>query len=687
MPQPLCPLIRKSREKVSENPQESRPAGKAGSWIAQSAARDMITVQPVMGSSEPAACRICGSRIRAGSPVAVCSRCLLADAVNHSRLWAATNIATPASHRDLPGLSQLQPLFPDLEFRGVVGAGGMGAVYEAQQIALDRTVAVKILCPPTRHGDAFGGAEFVERFRREAKAMARLSHPNIVGIYDSGERGPHHYLLMEFVDGTDLQGLMDSGALELNRIMEIVPQICDALHYAHQAGVTHRDIKPSNILIDHSGTVKITDFGLAQLLQSPATELPLTRHGQFMGTPFYMAPEQLTSPDGVDSRADIYSLGVVFYQILTRRLPQGNFAPPSFHVPGLSANLDRAVMKALAQDPAQRFRNVGEMRNALGTEQTGPAAPRKRLNRRKLPAQLLGLAALVYGGLLWQPWRQPVQFPGQSLEAALQDAPQATSIARNSTAAPALSVPSPDLATPDHPFVNSLGMRFVPVPGSQALFCIHEIRWKDYAAYANAVPGPARAWQSQTLGGFQLRDRPEDHPVANVSWSDAVAFCAWLACKEGRAYRLPTDHEWSTAVGIGNQENPTASPESKHLKINGEFPWGPVWPPPAGAGNYSDQSRKAWAPSSHPSKDYIENYDDGFPTTAPVMSFAPNRLGIYDLGGDVWEWVQDALSEGKTLHVLRGGSYNFHAKLSSCRFSREPDHRSPDAGFRVVLDP
>lgn len=636
-----------------------------------------------MEFSEPTTCRICGARIRPGFRVTLCSRCLLADAVTHTRLGTAANAAAPASSRTLPAVAQLQPLFPELEFHGVVGTGGMGAVFKAQQTALGRTVALKILCPPASTGDAFGGAEFVERFRREAMVMARLSHPNIVGVYDFGERGPYHYLLMEFVDGTDLQGLMDSGTLHLELILEMVPQICDALQYAHEAGVTHRDIKPGNLLIDQAGKVKITDFGLARLLQSPASELALTHDGQFMGTPFYMAPEQLAEPDGVDLRADIYSLGVVLYQLLTRKLPQGNFVPPSAHVPGLSTRLDRAIMKALAQDPDQRFASVADLRAALRLRAPGPAAPR---NKRKLIG-LLALFLSLAGAFLWRPWTFPSPASDQAPGSRTQKILKTNNTGNNRTNALASSVASPDRATPVPHFENSLGMRFIPIPGTPTLVCIHETRWKDYAQFAGATPGLSPTWRTQTFGGFELRDRPADHPVVNVSWSDAVAFCSWLARKEGRAYRLPSDHEWSLAVGIGDRESPAATPESKHLKIDCEFPWGSAWPPPERAGNYSDQSRRAWGPNSHPAADYIEDYDDGFPTTAPVMSFIPNQHGVYDLGGNAWEWVQDWWTEERTHHVIRGGSYNYHAKLSSCRFSREPDSRSPDLGFRVVLDP
>jgi len=248
---------------------------------------------------------------------------------------------------------------------------------------------------------------------------------------------------------------------------------------------------------------------------------------------------------------------------------------------------------------------------------------------------------------------------------------------------------TPASATKDKPFENSLGMKFVPVPGTDVLFCIHEVRWKDYAAYAKANPEIAPDWKNQTHDGFVIREKAEDHPVVYVSWEDANAFCAWLSQeekKEGRVYRLPTDHEWSLAVGIGKKEDDKTSPEEKDGKIAGEYPWGSAWPPPQGAGNYSDQSRKEKAPRS--GAPYLDGYDDTFPTTAPAMNFKPNQFGIYDLGGNVWEWVEDKLSPTDERRVLRGGSWRNDSGIplrSSSRGRDRPTYRFSINGFRCVV--
>ncbi|MDP6129087.1 MAG: SUMF1/EgtB/PvdO family nonheme iron enzyme, partial [Planctomycetota bacterium] len=176
-------------------------------------------------------------------------------------------------------------------------------------------------------------------------------------------------------------------------------------------------------------------------------------------------------------------------------------------------------------------------------------------------------------------------------------------------------------------FVNTLGMKFVPVPGTEVQFCIWETRVKDYAAYAAANAGVDASWKNPFGDGFK---QPDTHPVENVSWEDAQAFCAWLTKKElaegkikaGQKYRLPTDAEWSVAVGLGKEKGGT--PEEKSEGIEDVYPWGKEWPPPKGVGNYNQDLKV-----------------DNFKYTSPVGSFAANKFGLHDLGGNVWEWCED----------------------------------------------
>ena len=178
---------------------------------------------------------------------------------------------------------------------------------------------------------------------------------------------------MEFVDGLTLRQLLDAGTLAPQEALAIVPQICEALQYAHDKGVVHRDIKPENILMDRSGQVKIADFGLAKLVGREAKDVDftLTGAGQVMGTPHYMAPEQLEHPQSVDHRADIYSLGVVFYQMLTGELPLGRFAPPSRKVQ-IDVRLDEVVLRALEKDPDRRYQQASEVKTEVDTIRQTP---------------------------------------------------------------------------------------------------------------------------------------------------------------------------------------------------------------------------------------------------------------------------------------------------------------------------
>src|SRR5689334_19860258 len=201
-------------------------------------------------------CPRCGKPMPPGVLAGLCAACLLAQ--------GAPTEATgdrKGAHFEPPPWAEIGELFPQLEILGLLGAGGMGAVYKARQPALDRLVALKIL-----PASGVEGANFEERFNREARALARLSHPNIVAVHEFGKTGELHFFIMEFVDGANLRQLEQSGRLAPREALQIIPQICDALQYAHDEGVVHRDIKPENVLLDRKGRVKIADFGLAKIL-------------------------------------------------------------------------------------------------------------------------------------------------------------------------------------------------------------------------------------------------------------------------------------------------------------------------------------------------------------------------------------------------------------------------------------
>ena len=319
-----------------------------------------LAVPPLL---PPGNCPQCGRAMASSSTQGLCPACLLRQAAFES-VAPGPGLAgfTP------PAATELAELFPQFESLELLGRGGMGAVYKARQTSLDRFVALKILPAEANEDPAFG-----ERFQREARALAQLSHPNIVGVHDFGQAGAYAYLVMEFVDGANLRQLQRGGHLSPQEALAIVPQICEALQFAHDRGIVHRDIKPENILIDTQGRVKIADFGLAKMmrLEAGAPDLTLTRHA--IGTPQYMAPEQIEKPETVDHRADIYSLGVVFYEMLTGELPIGRFSSPSQRVE-VDVRLDEVVLKALEKDPSLRYQQASAFKTRVETVAGGTAA-------------------------------------------------------------------------------------------------------------------------------------------------------------------------------------------------------------------------------------------------------------------------------------------------------------------------
>lgn len=304
-------------------------------------------------------CPNCRKALPPDVPLGLCPECLIKSGFPTE---TEQDTAAGAMGRFVPPpVEEIARLFPQFEILGFIGKGGMGAVYKARQTILDRLVALKVL-PPAVASDP----GFAERFNREARALARLSHPNIVVVYDFGKAGPLHYLVMEFVDGTNLREVERAGRLSPEQALAIVPQICEALQFAHNEGIVHRDIKPENLLLDKKGRVKITDFGIAKILGVSEGKAALTGAKEVMGTPHYMAPEQIEKPQTVDHRADIYSLGVVFYEMLTGELPLGKFAPPSRKVQ-VDVRLDEVVLHTLEKEPARRYQQASQVKTDVET--------------------------------------------------------------------------------------------------------------------------------------------------------------------------------------------------------------------------------------------------------------------------------------------------------------------------------
>ncbi|PTL82199.1 serine/threonine-protein kinase [Vitiosangium sp. GDMCC 1.1324] len=325
-------------------------------------------------------------------------------------------------------------LIPGYRLEKLVGTGGMGEVHKAIQLSLGRTVAVKLLSQQLAQEESF-----VARFQKEAAALATLHHPNIVSIVDKGSTVSTYYLVMEFVDGPSLRERMRTPPEDPLEKIRVMLQICRAIEYAHGRGVIHRDLKPENILFDvQAGDIpKVTDFGLASFLEDTSSRFQLTSTHVAMGTLSYMAPEQKVDAKTADGRADIFALGLIFYEMLVGELPAGHYDPPSRRKPGLDPRLDGIIANCLKQLPADRYDSVTSLIRDLE-----PLAPNyttvrpaklSRMQRVKLAvkrtvrvvlqvvATLMVLAAMGILGITWlrNSERRVPMTPGTSLSADL----------------------------------------------------------------------------------------------------------------------------------------------------------------------------------------------------------------------------------------------------------------------------
>ena len=308
------------------------------------------------------------------------------------------------------------------ELQELVGSGGMSNVFRAHDRLLERSVAIKILHEQFGRDD-----DYVERFRREARSVAQLAHPNIVTVIDRGQEDGRQYIVFEYIEGDNLKALISDGGLPIDEALDYALQVAHALDFAHKRGLVHRDIKPQNVLLNDEGQAKVTDFGIARSLDVQG----VTQTGTVLGTSDYIAPEQARG-DQVDQKTDIYSLGTVLYELLTGEVPYegDNFVVVAMkHVndpvpsvrdrrPDVPYRLDHLVRRAMAKEPDDRFASmeelVGELQACLAENGSGegetmvvprPRRPRTPRRRRKVPVGtilliLLALAALAGGAYL-----------------------------------------------------------------------------------------------------------------------------------------------------------------------------------------------------------------------------------------------------------------------------------------------
>lgn len=593
-----------------------------------------------------------------------------------------------------------------------IARGGMGVVFKAHHEKLNREVALKMIL-----SGGLASPRHVRRFLEEARVVATLQHSNIVQIYDLGEFEGQPFFSLELVRGGCLADRLSSKAAPAVWSARIIRDIAVGVEHAHKQGIIHRDLKPSNILLTENDTAKITDFGLARQLDRNSG---LTATGDVMGTPSYMSPEQASGRvHEIGPASDVYSMGAILYALLTGRPPflgdsawstvnavvQDKATLPSRLVPNVPRGLEAIAMMCLEKDPAHRYTSADELSRDLDRWLTNQPVRAHRVGTIRGTISRVSVRHWLIAGLIL------------------------IAVTMLSAGSFHADVSPEDSSTVDS-WKNSLDMSFVRIPAGQFqmgagqdvpgdpadqvpqhtvqltkpfFLGVHEVtvrQFREFVESSGHKMGFGTGFNNDTglydnTGSADWTDpgwlQTDNHPVVNVSWEDATAFCQWLSDKEHRNYRLPTEAEWEFACRAGTSTVYSTGNDPASLQSHA---------------NVADQSFRRMMElfNEEGYYDYTQHWNDGFPFTAPVGQFRPNDFGLFDMHGNVQEWCADwyamdyytdspnrdpAGPTTGTTRVKRGGDWLDYVNICRCSFRRSelsPQRRTYTVGFRVACD-
>ena len=583
---------------------------------------------------------------------------------------ASVDGTAPLANPDVP-VRPGQNLTDRYEIKEQIGAGGMGAVYKAFDRNRDKDIAIKVLLP-----SMLAWPKVQYRLLLEGRLTSELSHPNIVTVFDVQRSGPHTFLTMELLKGQSLRSYLNTlksqgRNMGVDEALRITEQVCQGLAYAHEKNVVHRDIKPGNVWLTEDGKIKVMDFGIARLLSSSQ----MTQTVMAMGTPNYMAPEQLQGGSDVDGRADQYAVAVMLFEMLAGHIPTGRSESLSQLRRDVPLAVSRTVDKALSPDRAQRYEDMSSFLQSL--QSGGIRWSGKMLNA--IGGIAAGVALVTVISLTYPRWKRPVveRVDTEALSSGktFQDCPECPEMVVIPTGKFLMGSPPDELGRSD----DEGPQHEVAIINAFALGR-YEVTREEYARFVSSTHHAEDTCTDRKRADF--RDpgfqQTGQHPVVCVSLDDGQAYARWLSTKTGKRYRLPTEAEWEYAARAGTET-------ARY--------WGDEESAACLYANVADQAQKraGW-------KGQFFSCFDGYKYTAPVGSFRPNRFGLYDMLGNVWEWTCSDYAErydgtesscgSGPRRVNRGGSWTFLPDYvrSATRNKDFTTSRYSNLGFRLARD-